>query len=247
MDFTVPRAKLRQRGILFCLLACYLLNGCARPTEVQQTAIRAGTAIKEARAESNACLAATREKPKYATIISRYPNLETNQYSIEQLTDKNIPTSEEAQLVASLYDDAGACRNIFDKSIAENRPDIVNILGEVRNKTAQITISLVQRKISWGEAAEEFQALKSESDAKTATANRQWTSDLQASNDAEMAQRRAAAAVAIQYLQNQQMINQQQSAIQQQNLNQQLMINSQNRPITTNCFASGSMLNCTSQ
>jgi hypothetical protein len=186
-------------------------------------------------------------KPKYATIISRYPDLETGQYSIEQLSNKNVPTPDEAKLVASMYDDAAVCRDIFDKSVAENRPDIVNILDDQRNKSANITIGLVQRKVAWGEAAQEFQALKADLDAKIAAANRQWTSDLQASNDAEMAQRRAAAVVAMQYLQNQQILNQQQSAIQQQNLNQQLMINSLNRPVTTNCFASGSMLNCTSQ
>ena len=232
---------------IICLVAAALLNGCARPTEAQQTAIRTGTNVKEARAAMTACIAETRNEPKYAPIISHYPNIETGQYSIEQLSNKNIPSPAEGKLVALMYDYAGVCRNLFDKSIQENRPDLSSLLEQSRNSVSAITIELAQSKISWGEAAQKFQALKADMDVQVATVNREWVSDLKASNDAEMADRRANAAIAMQYMANQQAIYQQQTAAQQQNLNQQLMINAINRPVTTNCFASGPLVNCTSQ
>jgi hypothetical protein len=204
-------------------------------------------AIKEAKAEVKTCRAEVRERSKYENLISHYPALDTNQYSIEQLSDDNIPTTEEARLVAYLYDDAEACRSIFAKAIAENRPDAIAILEDAQNKNAEITIKLVKRKLTWGEAARQYKALNAELDAKLATADQQWRGNLDASNNAEMEQRRAAAGVALLYLQNQQMLNQQQLLNQQQNYNQQMMVNSTNRPITTNCLSSGSMLSCTSQ
>jgi hypothetical protein len=83
-------ATLSNHGILFCLLtSCCLLDGCARQTTAQQTAIRTSGEITEARAEAKACLAQVREKPKYTTIISHYPDLETGQYS----SDKSVPNA----------------------------------------------------------------------------------------------------------------------------------------------------------
>ncbi len=204
----MQRAQQRPHGMLLCLLVCAVLNGCARPTEAQQTVSRTGAAIKEARSEVHACIAANREQPKYTEILSHYPDLESHQYTIEQLSDKNVPTTQEARLVASLYDGSEKCRALWTKVIAENRPDVIPIVDESNNALARITMNLVQRKISWGEAAQQSQAVSAEIDEKIATANRQWGSDLQASNNEEIAQRRAAAGIALQYMQNQQMIRQ---------------------------------------
>jgi len=172
------------------------------------------------------------------------------QFTVEQLADKSIPTADEAKLVASRFDEAMTCRKSFEAVVAADRPDLVPVLTNYDNQVSQATIPLVQRKLSWGEAAQKIQSLNTDLAANATAANQQWQSNLQAQNDAEMARRRAAAAIMLQSMQNQQMINQQQMAnqqllTQQQLYNTQQMINA-NRPIYTNCYAAGSMVNCVS-
>jgi hypothetical protein len=154
------------------------LNGCAKPTEAQQTAIRTGAAFRDASLEAKACRAEVRERPKYASIVVHYAKLETGQFSLEQLSDKRIPTPEEARLVALYYDDIGVCLSNYDKVVAANRPTAFTIIKENRNKQAQTTVRLVQRRISWGEAAQQYQSATSDMNAKSEEENRQWLSDL---------------------------------------------------------------------
>jgi hypothetical protein len=154
---------------------------------------------------------------------------ETRQFTMEQLTDKSIPTAQEAHLLASMYDDDSECRNNLKAAVGTVRPDLVPALTEIERQRANITIKLVQRQISWGDAAQAGQALNSATQEKVAEIDREWKSELEEQNRAELQQRRASAALAMQYLQNQQMIN------------------AANRPVNTTCFATGSMTNCTTQ
>jgi hypothetical protein len=89
-------------------------------------------------------------------------------------------------------------------------------------------VRLIERKDTWGGSARQSEALLSDERDRIAAADRQWIADLNASHQAEMAQRQAAAAALMQW-----------SA-------QQQMINAINRPVVTTCNRFGSSVNCIS-
>ena len=88
---------------------------------------------------------------------------------------------------------------------------------------------MVERKITWAEAARRSQAEASETRQKLVAADREWAAELNNAHQAELAHRQAAA-----------------NALMQWSLQQQ-MINAATRPVTTNCNAFGSSVSCTSQ
>ena len=91
-----------------------------------------------------------------------------------------------------------------------------------------IVAQLVERKITWAEGAKEIEAALSSLRQASASADHQWLADLNASNQAELARRQAAANVLMQWSQQQQLIN------------------AATRPVVTNCNAFGSSVNCIS-
>lgn len=203
-----------------------ILAGCA--TAAQRQAQQSGAAFREAAAENKACVAAHRARPEYGALLPHQPDLDTGQYTMAQLTDETRPTPMEAKSLASGYDEITICRTHFLNSLSSSRPDIVPILAATYTKGAETTVLLVQRKITWGEASRRGQERLSDLRQKLATADRQWIADLNASHQAEMAQRQAAADALMQL-----------SA-------QQQMINAMNRPRQTNCYGFGNSVNCTS-
>jgi hypothetical protein len=235
--------------LLVSLLTTPALVGC-NTTGAQREFAQSNTAMTAAVTELKGCARQIYESPENAKIRPHEMDPDRGQFTVEQLADKSIPTADEAKLVASRFDEAMTCRKSFEAVVAADRPDLIPVLTNYDNQVSQATIPLVQRKLSWGEAAQKIQSLNTDLAANATAANQQWQSNLQAQNDAEMARRRAAAAIMLQSMQNQQMINQQQMAnqqllTQQQLYNTQQMINA-NRPIYTNCYAAGSMVNCVS-
>ena len=209
-------------------LAALILSGCV-PTQAQLTATRAGTTIKGAIAQYRECTSDVRKTPEFAALDAHLANPETGQFTMEQLTDKAIPTAQEAHLLASLYDDFSECRSSLKTAVGGVRPDLVPVLTDEDRQKANIVIKLVQRQISWGDAAQAGQAVNSATQEKLAEIDHAWKGELEEQNREELEQRRASAALTMQYLQNQQMIN------------------AVSRPVNTTCFAAGSMMNCTSQ
>jgi hypothetical protein len=237
----------RFAGAIFLFSALTYLAGCAAPTEAQRTAQIASSATKNAAAEFKSCRLKVWQKPEYASILSHLPDEQTSQFTMEQLADKSVPTLEEAKALASLYDDMGTCRAELKSALSTSRPDLLPAISEQQDASTNITLKLVQRSFSWGQAAQATQAASTVFRQKMAAANQQFIADLKAENQEEMAQRREEAAIMLGYMQNQQIYSQQQLANQQQTYNQQLILNSLNRPVNTSCLASGSMINCISQ
>lgn len=210
-------------------MACMALalGGCA--TGAQRQAQQTGAGLQDIKAEAKACFAAVRSKPEYQPLLVHSPDLDSGQPTMAQLTNETLPSPSEARLVAASYDDASRCRNRILSALSGVRPDIVPILSNTYIEGSTVTALLVQRKITWAESARRGQSRLGEMRQRLAEADRQWITDLNASHQAEMAQRQAAA-----------------NALMQMSAQQQ-MINAMNRPVVTNCFRTGGFVNCTSQ
>jgi hypothetical protein len=237
---------MRFGATICCSSVALLLSGCAA-TEAKRTAQSAVAGVKSAVDEFKNCRSLILHKPEYSDVSLHLSSAETSQVTMEQLADKSIPTLEEAKSLALLYDDTSVCRSDMRSAISSYMPDLLPLFTESDNLNTNITLSLVQRKMTWGQAAQAREAARAEFQQKLSLANEQYLTELRAENQEELAQRRAAAALMLGYMQNQQIAAQQQAANQQQLYNQQLLLNSLNRPVSTSCFASGSMINCTSQ
>jgi hypothetical protein len=211
----------------------FLLPGCAGPTEAQRIAKTAGAGVNNAVEEFRDCRLNIWQKPEYSHVVWHLPSDETNQFTTELPADKLVPTPEEAKSLAALYDDMNVCRSKLRSAVSTYRSDLVPLFSESETLTTNITLKLVQRKMTWEQAAQALQAAEAEFQQKLSSANEQYLTELRTGNQEELAQRRSRI--------------EQQAAKQQQVYNQQLLLNSLNRPVNTSCLAAGSMINCTSQ
>jgi hypothetical protein len=226
MGATMAPLPFPQWATRLTLLAVFAIGGCA--TAAQRQAQQANTATREAAAQVQACVAAIFAKPEYASLVPHTPNLATGQHTMAQLTNESFISPEDAKLFSARYDESSGCRTRFLNAMSAARPDLVPILAGTYTKGAALVVRLVERKDTWGESARQSDAVLSDEREKLAAADHQWIADLNAANQAEMAQRQAAAGVLLQW-----------SA-------QQQMINAATRPIVTNCNRLGSSVNCTS-
>jgi hypothetical protein len=95
-------------------------------------------------------------------------------------------------------------------------------------KRDAITMKLVKRKITWGQALQQLEQERIEGQKEFIAVAQQMDSGFQASHQAELAQRQAAS-----------------NALMQWSLQQQL-INSMNRLTVTTCNENGPFINCVS-
>jgi hypothetical protein len=216
---------LRTTRVYRTLLAALIVGGCA--TAAQRQAQQAGVATREAAAQSKACIAAVIAKPEYAPLAAHTPDPTTGQLTMAQLTDESLISPAQAKLFGARHDDLNPCKAHLLNSLSTARPDIVPILASEYAKGTALAVQLVERKITWGEWGRQGQAISSDTRQQLAAADRQWSAELKASHQAELAEREAAADALLQW-----------SA-------QQQMINAINRPVVTNCNRFGSSVNCT--
>ena len=221
-----PRMAWRRARVAVVMLLL-VVAGCA--TAAQRQAQQAGVASREAVAQLKSCLSAVWSKPEYASLVPHNPDMDTGQHTMVQLTDESVPSAEEARLEAARFDENSGCRKQFLASLSLARPDLVPILANGYSRGAAIVVELVERKITWGEAARRETEAASDVRSQVATADQRWLVDLRAENQAELARRQAAAEALMQWSQQQQMIN----AI--------------NRPVVTNCSGWGGSVNCVSR
>jgi len=216
----------RQKLRLCFIVGVLSVAGCA--TAAQRQAQHAAVGVHLALGQMKTCVRSVADNPQYASLLVHTPNLDTGQHTMAQLTDETVPTAEEARLFAKRYDDVNICRSHFLTALSSARPDLVPVFADAYAKSDGVAVQLVERKITWAAAARSSDQSIAHLRRQLEDANQTWIANLEAENQAELAQRRAAAAAVMQWSQQQQMIN----AI--------------NRPVTTNCNRFGSMVNCTS-
>jgi hypothetical protein len=202
-----------------------LLTGCS--TAAQRQAQEIGAATRQTTAEFKACITAIYAKPEYAPLLPHDIDLATGQFTMAQLTDESLILPEQARLFSARHDELNPCRARFLKGLSTVRPDLVPILASEFTKGTDLAVQLVERKATWGEWARQVLAAASGAQQQTADADHQLRAELNASSQAEMAQRQAAGAALMEW-----------SA-------QQQMINAVNRPRQTVCTGTGYAATCT--
>jgi hypothetical protein len=143
---------MRFGATICCFFVALLLLGCAA-TEAQRTAQSAVAGVKSAAEEFKNCRSIILQKPEYSDVALHLPSGEKSQFTMEQLAYKHVQTPDEANSLASLYDDTSVCRSNLRSSVSAYRPDLLPIFTESDNLNTNTTLRLVQREMTWGQAA----------------------------------------------------------------------------------------------
>lgn len=125
--------------------------------------------VKTAGDEMKACMAVVTDDPKYAPIAPQMRANGATHFTLVQLSNGNIPTAQEASLLATYEDNLDTCRDKFLSEVSAINPRGALALQQVRTNTRNIEILLIQRKITWGEAAQRTEAIMDSAQASFAS------------------------------------------------------------------------------
>jgi ERCC4-related helicase len=203
--------------------ALFLLVGCA--TQAQRQFQTMKTSSQEYLAEMKTCSANIYNSSEYAPLRSHLP-LNTLEITLQQMSDSTFATPTEIQATFAVHPQVQACRKALLNGFAQSEPSLVPIFIASYNKSDDALLALIQEKMTWGEFVRQARDRASETQAALLAEDRNVVSGLQQEHQAEIAQRQRAAEALAAWAQTQEMIN------------------AANRPITTNCNAFGSMVNC---
>lgn len=204
----------------------FALAGCA--TQAQRQAL----AIKENNTNANlqysACARSLYSSAEADPIRSHTP-MNATDATLAQLADSSMASPSEIQAILSVQPRLKECQRTALTQLSTSTPSLVPILAKSYSALDDNFLSLVQRRITWGE----FNKRRRDSAAGTQLAlqqaGRQIAGELREMHRDEMAQRQAAAEAFAQWAQTQQLIN------------------AMNRPVITNCNRFGSNVNCVTQ
>jgi hypothetical protein len=183
--------KLRL-GLSSIALIALILAGCS--TAAHRQAQQPGWAAQEAWAEFKACVKSVMDQSEYAALLVHTLDLDTMQPTITQLTDETVPSERDARLFEARFDDTNRCREGLLTDIAIPRPDLAPILADEFTQAGAIGVLVVEREVTWAEAARRSQMLSGDLRQRITAAELQWIADLNPFHQADMAQLQAAAA-----------------------------------------------------
>lgn len=186
------------------LLTALAASGCA-PTP-QERAQQVGSATDDAAVAFSACLKKVRSEGAYAPLVPHITDVDTGPPTMAQLTDETMPSVAESKLIAARFDESNVCRGNFLNALAVSRPDLVIVFEDAFTKREAVVAQLVERKITWAEAARRTKTLSNDMRQKIANANRQWLADL-AAHRTDSLQRQAAATALMHWSTQQQMFD----------------------------------------
>jgi hypothetical protein len=214
-----------RRLICTCLLLA-LLGGCA--TAAENEVERQQQALKEGREAATACWDRAESLQAFKMVEAKLPS-RSGPISMALQANTSRLTPEEATALLDFHREGlSVCRELMLQSAAKVSALLPPVLAEAFAAQDQQYVRLIKREISWGDYATAAVQRRAAFDAAIAKAGQQNRNQLEASHDREMA-RRAQAAQAMQTY-----------------IYQQQVINAINRPVTTNCYRVGAMVNCTS-
>jgi hypothetical protein len=153
-----------------------------------------GAATLEAWAQFRACVASVIAKPEYDALRVHTLDLDTMQPSRAELADETIPSVQDARLFAARFDAVNPCREDLLREVAIPRPDLAPILADEFKAAGAISELVVERHITWAEAARRAELLSSDVRQKVAAADLEWTAGIIPFHQPDMAQIRAAEA-----------------------------------------------------
>jgi hypothetical protein len=183
--------KLRL-GLSSIALIALIVAGCS--TAAHRQAQLPGWATQEAWAEFKACVKSVMDQSEYAALLVHTLDLDTMQPTTTQLTDETIPSEQDARVFAARFDETNRCREELLTDIAIPRPDLTPILADEFTQAGAIAVLVVERRVTWAEAARRSQMLSGDLRQRITAADLQWIADLNPFHQADMAQLQAAAA-----------------------------------------------------
>ena len=109
-------------------------------------------------------------------------------------SEANVPSAQDVRLFAARFDAVDPCREDLLRAVAIPRSDLVPVLVDEFKATGAISGLVVERQVTWAEAARRAQVLLSDVRQKVAATDPEWTADIIPFHQPDMAQVRAAAA-----------------------------------------------------
>jgi hypothetical protein len=134
------------------------------------------------------------EKPEYDQLRGHILDLDTMQPAAADLADETIPSAQDARLFAARFDAVNPCREDFLRAVAIARPDLAPVLADEFKAAGAISELIVERRVTWAEAARRSQELSSDVRQNVAAADLEWAADITPFHQPDMAQIRAAVA-----------------------------------------------------
>jgi hypothetical protein len=153
-----------------------------------------GAATLEAWVQFRACVTSVIDQPEYAALRVHTLDLDTMQPAPADLANETIPSAQDARLFAARFDAVNPCREDFLRAVAIPRPDLAPVLADEFKAAGAISELIVERRVTWAEAARRAQELSSDVRQKVAAADLEWAADITPFHQPDMAQIRAAAA-----------------------------------------------------
>jgi len=209
---------------VIALFSILLISGCATAAQMQAQKIRSNDAL--ATNELKTCLEVVRQSPDFDALREHIP-LNFLQTSLAQMSDDSKVTEAEIKAFYATDPPIQACRKTAADRLTTTTPALVPIVIDDWQQRDELEIALIKKKITWGEFISRAKENAVKAKKEVTLAMQQLGSQLQQDNTAELQRRQQAAHNAMQYFQNQQIIN------------------DMNRPRTTSCSGFGNMVNCT--
>ena len=122
--------------------------------KAQAAQTSAAAQIKAIMAQRKECVLAVRSKPDYQPLLPHFAELDTATFTMAQLTDGNRPTPAEARILVTYIDEEAPCRGEATTALTQAVPALAPILLHVKALSEATAILLIERKLTWGEAAE---------------------------------------------------------------------------------------------
>jgi hypothetical protein len=176
--------------------------------------------------QAKACGDAIYDSPEAAP-LRPHVTRDMREAALSQLSDTGSATKPEIDAILVLHPRLKACEKIVLDQLLNTTPSVVPILTKQYSSADDDTILLIQRKMPWGERVRRGRDRVNETVAALQAEEQRVTAGLE-QHESELARRQAALNAISQCAQTQQVIN------------------AMNRPVMTNCFGTGSMVNCIS-
>jgi len=229
-------SKFKALNAMAFVIVAAMLASCATPAQRQYKAT--SEAWKAGLNQSNQCSNTLIFNPAYAPLAVKM-SLVGKTPTLEQEADQTYASPQEATLLLDWHRNHQACRDILLGVAQQQVAFMVQPLSEGYAAYDRIYLTLVQQKITWGEANRELVAARLAENAQIQQAGKSFDAEMNEENRYELAQRQAAAASF-----------QHSIEVQQQLQQQQQLINAINRPqvispTQTNCYSNGAFTNCT--
>jgi hypothetical protein len=212
------------------LVAAALLVACA--TRAERTASNIRAVAEVSNAETRACVA--NAAVGHDDLAVHMP-LDGTGATLLQQADESLITPGDARSLGVWHAALQKCREARLRAITPVAANVADANAAGFLKADQVYLALLQRKLTWGAANRELAAVRAEAQHNILAATSRLNAELQQADAAEREQRAAAVAAIGQAV-----------AAASQAAQQQQLINSLNRPVTTNCNRLGSTVNCVS-